>query len=460
VAEVSVLTPLPRPGELLDRYRVLAGIAHGGMAAVYAVRREGLVGFDKLLAMKVLLPHLASERRFVDMFLEEARVVAHLQHPNLAQVFDSGEHQGLPYLVMEFLHGKSLSQCQARAQELGRPLSPPFLHAVLSATATGLHAAHETRGTDGAALGIVHRDVSPQNIHVGYDGQVKVVDFGIAMAAGRLSTTRTGEVRGKLSFVAPEQLGQQRRLDRRTDLWALGVVAWEAYAGRRLFAKASDGQTIMAVLSEAVPPLGELAPSVPAQVARVVMRCLSREVSERPATADEVAQVFQAAIPPQAGASVAEEMEQLFALDRLSELAQLNGFDAPPKAQATPARSPPPPASEGARARASRRWLFVAVAVVGVAGLGLAGALVLQRQRAPEVPVSVAPQPRATEALPAPEVAVLPAPEVPARPVVSHPPRRPSRRAKSKASSTAPAAPSRAPAASPLLKSPYSSGGP
>ena len=422
MAEASALTPLPRPGELVDRYCLVAAIAHGGMAAVYAVRREGLAGFDKLLAMKLLLPHLASERRFVDMFLDEARVAAHLQHPNLAQVFDSGVHRGLPYLVMEFLHGKSLSQCQERALELGRPLSQPFLLSVLAAAAAGLHAAHETKSAQGTSLGIVHRDVSPQNIHVGYDGQVKMVDFGIAVAAGRLSSTRTGEVKGKLGFVAPEQLDQRRPIDRRTDLWALGVVAWEAFAGRRLFWGESASETVWKVLNGPIRPVVELSPAVPAEVARVVARCLARDAAQRPATADEVAQVFLAAMSPGAGPHVVEEMEALFALDRLSELAQFASFKATPRELTTL-----PPKTE-VHGTASRKWLFVATA--GAASMGLFAALALSLERAP------------TEAAPAS------APKAPPRRL---------RHAKGK---TQPAAGPAAPGPSPLLKSPYPTSSP
>jgi len=302
----------------------------------------------------------------------------------------------------------------------------------------------------------VHRDVSPQNIHVGYDGQVKVVDFGIAVAAGRLSTTRTGEVKGKLGFVAPEQLDQRRPIDRRTDLWALGVVAWEAFAGRRLFWGESASETMWKVLNGPIRPLVELNPAVPAEVARVVARCLARDAAQRPATADEVAQVLLGAMGPGAAPHVVEEMEALFALDRLSELAQFASFRAAPRKLAKLPTS-------------RRKGLFVATA--GAASMGLVAALALGLERAP----TQATQPRAavspsaataSTVEPEPEPPPVTQPEEPVAPppAVAAPasapkpaPRRP-RRAKGK-TQPAPAGPA-APGPSPLLKSPYPTSSP
>jgi eukaryotic-like serine/threonine-protein kinase len=455
VAEVTVLTPLPQPGELVDRYSVVTPIAQGGMAAVYAVRRKGLEGFDKLLAMKVLLPHLAAERRFVDMFLDEARVAARLQHANLAQVFDSGLHRGLPYLVMEFLHGKSLAQCQLRAAECGRRLSEPFILSVLGAAATGLHAAHETRGDTGQWLGIVHRDVSPQNLHVGYDGQVKVVDFGISLAAGRLSITRTGEVKGKLCYVAPEQLDERAPIDRRADVWALGVVAWEAFAGQRLFARDSDSRTLFSVLSEPVPSLAERAPTLAPSLVELITRCLSRDPSGRPPTAEAVAQVLLASAPAVPGPSIAQETEALFGLDRANELAQLGPSPRSVRGLATPAASQEGVPGPGSAASGRRTAISFALASL-IAALGFA--LWGQREpaSAPVAPVASPPAAAATPAPPlAPPAGSTTEAEADAEGEAPRSVRRPARRAKTKSSAAPPS--SETPASSPLLKNPYPS---
>jgi serine/threonine-protein kinase len=328
------------PSDVVGRYEVVAELAHGGMAAVLVVRRAGVEGFDKLLAMKVMLPHLAGERKYVDMFLDEARIAAHIQHRNVVQVFDVGEHEGVPHLVMELLRGQALSRIQKKLRPEGRWMKPGHSLAVLAQAADGLHAAHETRGADGAPLHVVHRDVSPHNVHVGYDGQVKVLDFGIAAAAGRISSTRSGEIKGKFSYLAPEQITRSTELDRRVDVWALGVVAWEQLAGRRLFAAKDEGTLLWKVLNEPVPSLRDLTSSIPRAACECVMACLERDPDDRPRTCEEVAEVLWRACdelgdasPRSLGAWMSEE----FARDRLLEQERLS---------AALRRGPPPPIKE------------------------------------------------------------------------------------------------------------------
>jgi serine/threonine-protein kinase len=301
------LGTLPRPGALVDRYEVLSEIAHGGMAAVYEVRRRGAGGFDRVLAMKVLLPHLAADEKFVAMFLDEARIASQIQHANVVQVFDLGEHEETPFLVMERLRGRSLRAVMQRGV-------PPLRIAVAiaAAAARGLHAAHEAADSNGRPLRVVHRDVSPTNIHVGSDGHVKVVDFGIAAARGRMTETATGEVKGKLRYLAPEQITRSRAIDRRIDVWALGVTTWELFAGRPLFAAGDEGSTMWNVLNQDVPDLASVNPELPPELCRVVAECLSREPSQRPATAREIADRLAAAVAP---ASIEEVADYCRALD-------------------------------------------------------------------------------------------------------------------------------------------------
>jgi tRNA A-37 threonylcarbamoyl transferase component Bud32 len=275
------------PGDVIEGYEVLAHLAAGGMASIYVVRRRGAGGFDKRLALKVMHPHLKGDRAYHDMFLDEARVAARIQHPNVVHVFDVGEHRGLPYLVMELLQGRAFSSVMQAHCEVAAPIG--MMLAILAEAAEGLHAAHETTGPDGSPLGIVHRDVSPQNVFVGYDGTVKVVDFGIAKWRGRVVQTETGEVKGKASYMAPEQLLARSEVDRRADVWAFGVVAWETCARRRLFAADEFAARMRQVLEEPIPDLATLAPEIPASAAAAIGRCLERDLERRAPDLGEIA---------------------------------------------------------------------------------------------------------------------------------------------------------------------------
>jgi serine/threonine-protein kinase len=314
------LPPLPLPGAVVDRYRVLLEIAHGGMAAVYAVQRSSIGGFEKVLALKVMLPHLATDQRFVNMFLDEARIASLIHHPNVVQVLDVGMHGRLPFILMEFLRGQSLASVLERAVAAGVPVPPEISLAILARAAEGLHAAHQTAGPDGKLLGVVHRDVSPHNVLVGYDGQIKVADFGIAAARGRLGGTLTGEVKGKLAFLAPEQVQRSSPVTPATDVWALGVVAWEIFAGRRLFLADDEATALWNVLNAPIPDIGGLSSSLPSVAAETIMACLKREPSHRPPSAAALAETFSRAARELGGAHVqpATLMDQLFSKERVA----------------------------------------------------------------------------------------------------------------------------------------------
>lgn len=335
---MSELPILPRVGDTVDRYRVISEVAHGGMAAVYAVQRSSIGGFEKLLAMKVMLPHLATNAHFVDMFLDEARIASQIQHANVVQVIDVGLHERLPFILMEFLRGQSLSRLIHRVRESQVQVPIQVWLGILAQAAEGLHAAHETLGADGIALGIVHRDVSPHNVFVGYDGQTKVVDFGIAAARGRLSGTHSGEVKGKLAYLSPEQLDRGTALSRATDVWALGVVAWEIFAGRRLFAAKDEANTIWNVLNMPIEDIERIVPRLPESAARVLSASLSRQPGRRPPTAKEVARAYQtAANDLGASRDAASVMDRLFAGERGVETERL---------AAAQRQGPPPPLRE------------------------------------------------------------------------------------------------------------------
>ncbi|MFO0686133.1 MAG: serine/threonine-protein kinase [Sandaracinus sp.] len=312
---------LPESGERVGDYEVVAPVAQGGMAEVLLVRRRGLGGFERRLAMKVMHPHLAGETSFVNMFLDEARIASCVDHPNVVKVLDVGQHDGLPWLVMEWLDGKSLAGVVTHAP----PPSIALRVHVLAEVATGLHAAHEARGTDGAPLGVVHRDVSPQNVHIGYDGVVKLVDFGIAAARGRLTRTETGEVKGKVGYLAPEQLVHPSDgVDRRVDVWAFGVMAWEVLAIRRLFPGSDAGAKLYQIVHGSIPELDEVAAEVPSEVTAIVMQCLERDPKRRPETMSEVARALRRAMSdPHAREALAAHMTECFAEEREALEAQL-----------------------------------------------------------------------------------------------------------------------------------------
>jgi serine/threonine-protein kinase len=409
---VATLSNLPRVGETVDRYRVVAEVAHGGMAAVYAVQRSSIGGFEKLLALKVMLPHLASDAHFVDMFLDEAKIASQIQHPNVVQVLDVGLHERRPFILMEFLRGQSLSQLIQRAQKSAEPVSAAVWMAILAQASEGLHAAHETCGSDGKPLGIVHRDVSPHNVFVGYDGQVKVVDFGVAAARGRASGTLTGEVKGKLAYLAPEQFDRSWPVTRATDVWALGVIAWEIFAGRRLFATGDEATTIWNVLNQPIERLGKLAPDLPPSVARAIAACLSRQPDRRPATTKEVALVLGSELGQNAATSaeIAAVMERLFGAERLLEADRLSA-----KASTVPAPGASSvPRFEGSAAtqlsaagtpRPVKRSKLGGGLVAVASGLALGAFLLGYARREPEpspAPASPADAPPASAVLPEP----------------------------------------------------------
>ncbi len=278
---------LTKPLGNVGRYVLRAELASGGMAAVYLAELHGPHGFEKTVAVKRIHPHLAKDRRFVEMFLDEARLAARIHHPNVCAIVDFGEEEGAPYLVMEYLAGEPLSAVMKRIRSLDE--TPFWLPSrIVHDAALGLHAAHRLRGSDGSPVGVVHRDVSPQNVFVLFDGVTKVVDFGVARARGRLTTTRTNEIKGKLGYMSPEQL-DQLGVDQRTDVWALGVVLWEATVGRRLFRAENEGATLNLVLHKPIPRPSEHREDYPERLEAIVMRCLERDPSARYATAEALA---------------------------------------------------------------------------------------------------------------------------------------------------------------------------
>ena len=269
------------------RYELLERLAGGGMGEVWLARQRGLHGFEKLLVIKTLLPHLCEDEELIAMFKDEARVTARLVHPNICQVFEFDQVGGVYYMAMEYVRGEDLRRLWKACEQNARPLPVPLICRIVAEAASGLDFAHGLRDEGGRPYGIVHRDVSPQNILVTFEGGVKVIDFGIAKAAGRAQHTRTGALKGKYGYMSPEQ-GSGAEVDRRSDIFALGIVLHELLTGRRLFKADSDVATLARVQACEVPPPSRLNPRIAPALDGIVLKALSRSPDDRFATAQEL----------------------------------------------------------------------------------------------------------------------------------------------------------------------------
>lgn len=274
---------VPAGERVLGRFRLLHELGAGGMASLYlALDETGCV-----LALKRLHPHLAAERRFVEMFADEASFAARINHPNVCQAEPLEQIDGQLCIPMEYVHGESLAALLQQLRGAGEPLPVPAALHLIGQACLGLDAAHELRSSDGAALNLVHRDISPHNLLVTYEGELKVVDFGIAAAAAKLHHTETGTIKGKLSYMAPEQT-RTSRVDRRADVWSLGVVLHEALCGERAFAGASAAEVVSRVQAGELVAPRQLRPELPAAVERIILRAVAGDPSQRYPTALEM----------------------------------------------------------------------------------------------------------------------------------------------------------------------------
>jgi serine/threonine-protein kinase len=277
------------------------------MATVHIGRLLGPVGFSRTVAIKRLHAQFAKDPEFVSMFLDEARLAARIRHPNVIGTLDVVALSGELFLVMEYVPGESFARLWRAARDSGRPIPVPIAVAILVGVLEGLHAAHEATNDRGEPLGIVHRDVSPHNILVGTDGIARVLDFGVAKAAGRLQTTRDGQLKGKISYMAPEQV--QGMVDRTTDVYASAVVLWEALTGRRLFFAENEARTLANVLYPKVEPPSRLARGVSGALDAIILKALDVDPARRFATAREMARALQLAVPPAPAFAVADWVE-------------------------------------------------------------------------------------------------------------------------------------------------------
>jgi serine/threonine protein kinase len=317
----------------LGRYRIVRRLAVGGMAEIFLARLSGPGDFEKTVVLKRLLPQFAADRTFVQMFHDEARLSARLQHPNVAQVFDIDRDGEQQFLVLEYVPGRSVQDALQRARERSERLELDAALGIALGMCAGLHHAHEQRGPDGRPLGIVHRDVSPSNVIVSYDGAVKVVDFGIAKAASSSTVTRDAFVKGKVAYMAPEQCtGGQ--VDRRSDVFAIGVVLFELTTGTRLYTADSDWAVMRQITDDDAPAATTRNPDLPPALGAILARALSRDPSLRHATALELQLDLEnfareSQLSP-SGVEIARLMAQLFPGER----------DAPPEGSAAGLEAP------------------------------------------------------------------------------------------------------------------------
>ncbi|HMJ52524.1 MAG TPA: protein kinase [Polyangiaceae bacterium] len=323
------------------RYVIHDEIAAGGMATIHLGRMLGPFGFGSTVAIKRLYPQLAKDPQFVAMFLDEARLASRVRHPNVVPVLDVLADEGEICLVLEYVDGESLGQLLRDADANHAPIPVPIAATIAVSILYGLHAAHEARDEQGTLLGVVHRDVSPQNVIVGVDGVARLIDFGIAKAAGRCNVSRDGQLKGKVAYMAPEQI-QRGLVGPRADVYGASVILWELLAGERLFEGDTEGMILGRVLDDDVLRPSQLRSDVPPALDALVLRGLDRAQQRRFESARSMALALESAVRPAtpaevgawveglAGARLAERRERMTRMER--EATDLQRAPAPPRA--------------------------------------------------------------------------------------------------------------------------------
>ncbi len=386
------------PGSAVGAYTLLAKLATGGMAEIWLARQVGLRGFERMVVVKRIIESLSSDTAFVDMFLDEARIAAQLAHPNIVQIFDLGEHAGAYYIAMEYLAGEHLAAVARAAVRSGAPMAATYAVKIAVAALDGLAHAHGRVGMNGKPLNVVHRDVSPQNILLTWDGQVKLVDFGIARAANRSTQTQNNQLKGKFAYMAPEQAQGIGTLDGRADLFALGAILYELLTHQRLWQLEDQLQILTSLISaDPIQPMHERNPAVPFELSVIVMRALAKNPAERWPDALSFKTALEDWLRPQGGGPSAHELSTLMHGLFKERIAQrTNLIETAGTGELTPARvgevmrpptersmpgatsvKPPPPRSSFG--------LIAALAGGVLAALVLGGWLVTRAPKPPDV---------------------------------------------------------------------------
>jgi serine/threonine protein kinase len=329
----------------LGRYKLLDRISVGGMAEIFRAKSQGDAGFEKVVALKRILPHMAGDQEFVDMFIDEARTVAQLSHANICQIFEFGEEEGIYYLTLELVEGKDLKRIMEYHRIRNRALPLNVALHVISKICEALDYAHHCVDDHGRPMNIVHRDVSPQNILVSYGGEVKLIDFGIAKAMGRLTKTQAGSIKGKFGYMSPEQVSG-KQIDLRSDIFACGTILYELITNDRLFKAETDIATMQMVRKAAFKPLSAVMPDTPPKLDRILQRALSREPEFRYATADELLEDLEAFVAESGASCSAQQLSrwvnEVFSTDRRRAEARAReaelSLERSPKAATQPGR--------------------------------------------------------------------------------------------------------------------------
>lgn len=337
------------------------------MASVHLALQRGGAGFNRVVAVKRLRPELADDTEFFSMLMDEARLGSRVQHPNVVAILDVVEVGHELFLVFEYVHGESVARLLRWGREANQPTPPQVSAAILVGALRGLHHAHTAVNADGTPLGLVHRDISPQNVLVDVNGTPKVADFGIAKAEGRLQNTEFGQLKGKISYMAPEQL--YGKATPGSDLFAMGVVAWEMFASRRLFTGKTRSETAQAVLELRIPTLRSIGADVPEEVERVVMAALERDPALRPATALDMAMGIQAGIELASPSEVGDWVRRAGGEALRAREREIRDLENAPSASTGVGELP----ARGVPAKPRRRGLVLVllIALVGVLGAGL-----------------------------------------------------------------------------------------
>ncbi len=327
------------PGALLGKYQVLKHLATGGMAEIFLARTLGVEGFERYVVVKCIKPAFADDAQFVQMFLDEARISAQLHHQHIAQVFDMGVEANNLYFAMEYVHGQNVQSVMNAAHMQGRHIPYEHAIAIVLGAATGLDYAHDRVGSNGAPLEIVHRDVTPTNILVSYDGAVKVVDFGIVKATTRATHTRSGVLKGKLQCMSPEQC-RSGALDRRSDVFALGILLYELTTLEHLYQGSSDYETMDQIVRAEVTPPSRKRASYPEELEAIVLTCLAKDPAARYQTAgalvEDLLSFVQRAMLTPSATGLSRFMRELFGNPGEPWL----GVPLPPTPPFVPAPSP------------------------------------------------------------------------------------------------------------------------
>lgn len=328
------------------KYLLLERLAVGGMAEVFLSKSFGIEGFEKIIAIKRILPTMAEDDDFIEMFIDEAKIAGQLNHANVVPIYELGKIGDSHYIAMEYVWGKDLLQIMNRFRRMRKRMPPAMVAFVASRMCEALEYAHTKRDRAGTPLNLIHRDISPQNILVSYEGAVKLIDFGIAKAASRTTKTQAGVLKGKFGYMSPEQV-RGLPIDHRSDIFAVGTCMYEMLTADRLFLGESDFSTLEKVRHATVSPLSEMVPGIPEQLEKVIMKALSREPADRWQSAGELQEALQEFLaterPPFTTSKLASWMKAAFTKEMGAEKSKLDGFAHVGRPSVLGAPNPPAP---------------------------------------------------------------------------------------------------------------------